>query len=80
MFQFYDDESADIPGSFTQSYPENGQILVSTKVAFEWTTASGAENYHLTVSEDSDLKSPVIDIDVGKLNVYQAMIGLLPGT
>jgi hypothetical protein len=80
VFQFYDDEVADIPGNFTQSYPEDGQISVSTKLTFEWTTASGAGNYHITVSENSDFKSPVIDTDVGKNRLYQAMTDLQPGT
>jgi hypothetical protein len=80
IFQFFDDEAADVPGSFTQIYPRDGQVSVSTKLTFQWTAASGAKNYHLTVSKNSDFYNPVIDTDVGKNLQYQAMTDLEFGT
>jgi hypothetical protein len=71
LYTFYNDSSAESPGSFLLSDPANSSTGVSTMKDFKWTSSSGAMNYRLTVSTNSRFNNPIIDMDVGNVTHFQ---------
>lgn len=76
VYTFYNDNSTSVPTNFSLKSTTSSAIGVSTAKTFQWTPAEGATNYHLTASLNSDLSSPVIEVDTGIINKYQTMIDL----
>lgn len=80
VYTFTASAQAQTPATPILSAPENGFTNVGTAQTFSWQADAAAQNYHLTVSQNADLSSPVIDTDTGKATRYQASAELQQGT
>jgi endonuclease/exonuclease/phosphatase family metal-dependent hydrolase len=64
------------PGSFSLVAPAPGSAGASTGPLFDWTDASGATSYTLTVDDNSDFSSPIIT-QTPVVSQYQAPANVL---
>lgn len=73
VYTFYQESGTDFPQAFDLIGPVADEQSVSTSKCFQWQEAVAATDYHLRVSKNSDLSSPVIDTRTGGQTSYQWM-------
>lgn len=66
--------------SFTKEFPENNSIgVTNTNPIFSWQSSNTASSYTLVISTNSDLSSPIYNVNVGNTTFHKTSLELLTG-